>query len=137
VDPEFREAPSGRFTFHLAVPRMPTDDSLQLYQEAQPMATLIPVVPNPIGGVPTQTARDSMSIQRRIAIAGPLFATVSHRIRGIRKSELLADALTLSTGANLTPPDRICRRSRDALVCWFCMNAPNYQAGRDDSDESA
>jgi hypothetical protein len=76
-------------------------------------------------GASRQTARDNDCVQQRIAACAAIFPDVKARLKGGTKDELLKYAEDIAQQRHLPPPDRVCRRSRDAVICWFCANAPN------------
>jgi hypothetical protein len=73
-----------------------------------------------------QTARDHVEAQRRLAGIGPLFVLMKHRLSGWTKKELLRMAKEIATAKQIPRADRVARRRRDVLICWFCRCAPEF-----------
>jgi hypothetical protein len=76
-------------------------------------------------GFTRQTLRDLASVKRRIANCGESFDVVKKSLKNVTKTTLLTHAQFLVTQFSFPPCDRVCRRNRDALICWFCANKPN------------
>jgi hypothetical protein len=58
----------------------------------------------------------------------PLFVPMEKQLQDLSKPQMLSMARSFSAKHELPPPDRLCRRSREALTCWFCQHAPNFPA---------
>jgi hypothetical protein len=79
-----------------------------------------------------QGERDQADLERRILEAGPGYRTMFNQCIGISKSYLLELARQIwSSQIARNPfargPDRLCHRSKQALVCYFCKHAPDLQ----------
>jgi hypothetical protein len=81
-------------------------------------------------GFTRQTLRDVAAVKRRVASCGELFDVMKKSLKNVTKTELLTHAQFLITQLSLPPCDRMCRRNRDALICWFCENKPDVAVGR-------
>lgn len=71
-----------------------------------------------------QTQRDLHKIRQRKNKNKVMYARMQKHLAGISKGLLLRVANEISTTKEIPPADRICRRNRDALICWFCEACP-------------
>jgi hypothetical protein len=76
-------------------------------------------------GVTAQTRRDLQKCQQRVNKNRCLFPLMKDHLHRFPKAELLKYASKLSTQKQIPPVDRVCRRNRDALICWFCESCPD------------
>jgi hypothetical protein len=77
----------------------------------------------------SQRERDREKLKWRMRECSALREPMAQRLRGYSKAELLAEAALfvrneLPKGRHIPAVDRIGRRSRDGLICWFVMNYP-------------
>jgi hypothetical protein len=85
----------------------------------------VAVIPDSTGiCVTAQTQRDLQKCQQRVNKNRCLFPRMKDHLQRFPKAELLKYANELSTQKQIPPADRICRRNRDALICWFCESCP-------------
>jgi hypothetical protein len=71
-----------------------------------------------------QTIRDQVVIAERVRRAGDKFDWIMRQLPKSYTKEILFKKARVIPGA--PPPDRICHRGKDALICWFIEYAPNY-----------
>jgi hypothetical protein len=77
-----------------------------------------------------QTQRDLNKISKRKNKNGFLLQPMARLFQSLPKTALLRLAKQISQSKQIPPADRICRRNRDALICWFCESAPELLSGR-------
>jgi hypothetical protein len=70
--------------------------------------------------VTVQTQRDLHKMQQRMNKNRVMYPRMNTHLEGIPKDILLKMANKISVMKEIPPADRICRRNRSALVCWFC-----------------
>jgi hypothetical protein len=75
----------------------------------------------------TRRDRDWIEIQKRKC--GPFFYTMQHRLRLWPKKVLLEPLGQYCQQRNLPAIPRLCRRSKDALVCYFCFHCRDFPMG--------
>jgi hypothetical protein len=74
--------------------------------------------------VTNQTARDHIQTRKRVAEVAPLFVSMKVLFAGRTKHELLTMSMNIANAKQIPHVDRLARRSRDVLICWFCRCAP-------------
>jgi hypothetical protein len=67
-----------------------------------------------------QAARDKAEIENRVCELGSLYELCQACLKRYKKGQLLAEAQGFHSE---TPPDRLCQRSKCALICWFGVHA--------------
>lgn len=90
------------------------------------MLTIVSVSLEPSAKKPTsQTDRDLQHVRRRILAVPPSqFATMAISLARSTKAQLLQRACSISRECGAPAPDRMARRHRDALICWYCQFCP-------------
>jgi hypothetical protein len=53
-----------------------------------------------------------------------MYPRMNNHLGGMPKEILLKMANEISAKKGIPSPDRICRRNRDPLICWFCESCP-------------
>jgi hypothetical protein len=76
-----------------------------------------------------QTRRDQERVAARKRYNAPMFDSMGARLMGLGKPGLLQRARQFSDAHGVHPPDRLCERYREALICWFCENVPDFPEG--------
>jgi hypothetical protein len=71
-----------------------------------------------------QTIRDVAAVKNRVAKCGQEFENMKNRLKNATKQQLLDYADSIAPQYHFPPCDRVCRRSKEALVCWFCEHVP-------------
>jgi hypothetical protein len=84
----------------------------------------------PVATPTPQTRRDLDKITKRKNKNGFLLQPMAKLLQSRPKSALLQLARQISDSKQIPPVDRICRRNRDALICWFCESAPELLLGQ-------
>jgi hypothetical protein len=68
-----------------------------------------------------QTMCDEQEMMKRIKKCGSMFNQIKDRyFEGKRKSWMLEQANGVVARTGYKSPDRLCKRHKDALICWFC-----------------
>jgi hypothetical protein len=68
-----------------------------------------------------QTMRDKQEMMKRIKRWSSMFSQIKDGyFKGKRKSWMLEQANGIVARTGYKSPDRLCKRQRDALICWFC-----------------
>jgi hypothetical protein len=75
-----------------------------------------------------QTQLDHERILRMIATTLG-YSEMAHRLSPYARAALFSGAQEYCTSIGITGPNRIYTRSREALICFFCDNIPNFPAG--------
>jgi hypothetical protein len=65
---------------------------------------------------------DMTETQKRVRQCGELYFTVRTMLSGITKRKLLEIAALIASMYNVPGVDRVARRNKDALICWWCKN---------------
>jgi hypothetical protein len=83
------------------------------------------------GGGKRKTVVENQKVQEQIAATGPRFHDMKTTLRRFSKVMLWTWAVNLSAQSkdHITPPNRIERRIKDALVCWYCKLVPGFPCG--------
>lgn len=76
-----------------------------------------------------QTRRDHDTILKQIIQCGSAFHVMHNTLRLYPKAALLGPLRYVCQQRNLPPVPRLCRRSKDALVCFFCLYCPDFPLG--------
>jgi hypothetical protein len=85
-----------------------------------------PVKPTPQTGTTGQTQRDRDELKRRRSwCPQDAFERMRMALRGQSKLRLVNEGLIRSKQTQCPRPDRLCRRQREALICWFCEFWPS------------
>jgi hypothetical protein len=72
-----------------------------------------------------QTKRDLERLGNRLAAVPPdRHAAMAMQLRGMNKRQLIAEACSMSRQNGWPAPDRLARRQRSALICWYCTFCP-------------
>jgi hypothetical protein len=74
---------------------------------------------------PTQIEKDNRSIWKRKEVLGQRFFAMNELLRTRNRKELILAARMLQNDRRLVKIDRIARRNRDALICWYCETCPD------------
>jgi hypothetical protein len=75
-----------------------------------------------------QTVRDEHALELRKRKAGEQYHVIEAWLQQIigkkptRQRLLTADTKLCELEIVHNPPDRLCKRKKDALICWFCEN---------------
>jgi hypothetical protein len=72
-----------------------------------------------------QKRRDDAALSIRCANHEPLYSQMANFLTKYKETQLVIEAaeftdLQLKQGIDIPPLDRIARRKRDGLICWFC-----------------
>jgi hypothetical protein len=78
----------------------------------------------PLNDATPQTRRDLEKIKQRKNKNSYVFPMMRAYLQQFPKGVLLQVAREISESKQIPPVDRICRRNREALICWFCESAP-------------
>jgi hypothetical protein len=78
----------------------------------------------------SQTIRDHTEVEDRRRRAGALFEAMECQLDDLTKKELVARACEISQKTGCPKPDRLCRRQRIGIICWFCKYGANYETDR-------
>jgi hypothetical protein len=92
---------------------------------SQPLSVAM-ALPTDLSSVKTvirlQRQREQKEVERRLRFCPRAdFERMEKALHGQSKSKLVQFGLTWASQANCQPPDRLCRRRRQALICWFCQ----------------
>jgi hypothetical protein len=72
-------------------------------------------------GTTRQKQRDRNELRQRCSCCPrAAFERMEIALRGQSKSRLVREGLSRSRETKCPRPDRLCRRQRVALICWFC-----------------
>jgi hypothetical protein len=72
-----------------------------------------------------QTRRERSLVLEQMAMCSGIFPLVSAALSRYPKAQLMAPLKRISRERRLPEVPRICRRSRDALICYFCLYCPD------------
>jgi hypothetical protein len=68
-----------------------------------------------------QTRRDTLAAQHRMAEVADRFPLALQLLAHLSKRQMLAMAAEICRAHGVPKPDRLARRQRVVLVCWFCQ----------------
>jgi hypothetical protein len=75
--------------------------------------------------ISAQTEKDNVSLSARKTALGSKFDAMKDFLKGKTKVELLFAARLLRKERNIEKVDRVAKRHRDALICWYCESCPD------------
>jgi hypothetical protein len=79
----------------------------------------------PTHSTTTQTARDNQIAQARISQHAEILPRMKSRFHDYTIQDLRNVAAAVVEQHGVPGPDRIARRRRDVLICWFCQFYPS------------
>jgi hypothetical protein len=77
--------------------------------------------------VSEQTTRDNERLVERMRRCAATFQSIERILDGVAGKRTMSQLITVADECalrdpSLLPPDRLARRSRSGLLCWFCEN---------------
>jgi hypothetical protein len=75
-----------------------------------------------------QTQRDHATLIQRIKSATG-YSEMEQRLSGFAKANLISAANEYCRINRIKRPDRLCHRYREALICFFCQDVPQFPQG--------
>jgi hypothetical protein len=78
-----------------------------------------------------QTTRDLIEGERRMRECGELYFEMEIRLKPYPKFALIRAAEAACRQRGIAGPDRVCSRGRRPVVCFYCMNFPDFPRGFD------
>jgi hypothetical protein len=78
---------------------------------------------------PTRAQLEQEEVQNMMRRNAALYHAMEDRLAKFSKAALLTPSRQFAQRAGIRGPGRLCQRSKQAMICWFCKHVPNFPEG--------